>query len=189
MSRTMTWVMAGAMVLGAGALRAVEEAAPVKVNKAAAVLVAQALPKLEALAANKDVVAEILKRNAEPMTDALANSIQARWLSADPQDAAALKAYVENAGSKALKASLAPLGMSKAFTCDRNGNVASTAPKCHDYLHGQQDKFKEPFNSGKTVVNKPAKDLTSHKYSVQVSVPVKQGKMTIGVLVGTFGLE
>jgi hypothetical protein len=185
----MAWVMAGATLLCAGTSLAAEEAAPAKVNKQAAALVSTALPKLEALAGNKDVVAEVLKRNAESMTDALASSIQARWLSADPKDAEFCKPYLENAGSKWLKTSLNAFGMSKAFSCDKNGNVASTAPKCHDYLHGTQDKFKDPFNSGKTVVNKPAKDLTSHKYSVQVSVPIKHEGKTVGVLVGTFGLE
>jgi hypothetical protein len=49
--------------------------------------------------------------------------------------------------------------------------------------------FKDAFSAGHAIVNKPAKDLTSHKYSVQVSVPVKQVGKTVGVSVGRFGLE
>jgi hypothetical protein len=155
-----------------------------------AAIVQTGQPALEALAQNKDVVADVVARDQAPLADAAAKAVQALWLAAGPA-APSLKGYLENKSTAAFKAAMRKTpSLAKAFSLDKAGNVVATVPKSHDFVHGFEPKFLDCFKGGKTVVNKPALDLTSKTYSVQISVPVKDGQgATAGVLVGTFAIK
>jgi hypothetical protein len=143
---------------------------------------------LEALAQAPALVANVKACNAKPLSADAAKALQARWIS-PAKDLAYARPYTDNPAAAAMAAAMKKAPLTKAFSLDAAGNVAATVPKCHDFIHGFEPKFTQPFHSGATVVNKPALDLTSHKASVQISVPIKEGGKTIGVLVGTYALD
>ncbi|HXB97939.1 MAG TPA: PDC sensor domain-containing protein [bacterium] len=155
-----------------------------------AAVVRQGQPTLEALAANRDVVADVLARDRSTLTGDQAKALQARWVAPGPPTAD-LKPYLENRSAAAFRAaSKKTPTLAKVFSLDKAGNVAATAPKCHDFVHGYEPKFLDCYQSGQTKVNKPALDLTSKTYAVQISVPIKDAQgATAGVLVGTFSLK
>jgi hypothetical protein len=154
-----------------------------------ATIVKNAQAPLEALAAQSGVVAETQARNKAGLDPDAAKALQARWTAPDAKDAD-FRAYLDNRATPALRKAMKRIpGLSKLFSLDKDGNVVASLPKCHDFIHGYQPKFIECFKGGSLVVNKPALDLTSKKYSVQVSVPVKDASGVIGVLVGTFGIK
>lgn len=143
---------------------------------------------LESLAKDPAVVADVKAADAKTLDEAAAKALQAKWTS-ESKDLAYAKPYLDNASAAAFKKAQQRAPLSKVFSLDKAGNVVSTVPKCHDFIHGFEPKFLQPFQGGKTVVNKPSIDLTSKKASVQISVPVKDGDAVVGVLVGTFALD
>jgi hypothetical protein len=154
-----------------------------------AAIVKAAQPALEALAAQPGLAAETEARDKEAMSDEAAKTWQARWTAPGAKDID-FKAYLDNQATPEFKKAMKKVkGLSKLFSLDKNGNVVATVPKCHDFVHGFEPKFSACFKSGQMLVNKPALDLTSKKYSVQISVPIKDASGTIGVLVGTFGIK
>jgi hypothetical protein len=147
-------------------------------------------PALEALARQRAVVQDVKARNAESESPDKSLAFQARWL--DPATPISeFRPYLDNNSVLAFRRTMRKTRhLSKVISLDKNGNVVASAPKCHDFAHGFEPKFLSCFKTGNTVVNNPALDLTSKKYSVQVSVPVKDDTgAVLGVLVGTFGIE
>jgi hypothetical protein len=158
-------------------------------DKVAAIVAAEK-PALEALSQDKSVVQGVLHANAAAWTEDGAKALQARWT--DPSSPAPVFAAYENNKSVAAfkKTMKAGKGLSKVFSLDKNGCVVATLPRCHDYIHSYETKFLACFKSGEAVVNKPALDLTSKTYSVQISLPIKDGSgAVIGVLVGTYPIR
>jgi hypothetical protein len=153
-------------------------------------LVQSGQPVLEALAGDKGVIQETLARNAKPLAADDAKALQARWNAATTKDAD-LAAWLANRSAAAFRKALARKGsLTKVFSLDKDGNVVGSAPKPHDFCHGFEPKFLDCYRSGKALVNPPALDLTSKKYSVQVSVPIRDSSgLVVGVLVGTFAIK
>jgi hypothetical protein len=80
---------------------------------------------------------------------------------------------------------------SEIFVTDKLGaNVAMTG-KTSDYWQGDEPKFIESFKGGSGVVfvSDVAFDKSTQTYVVHVSVPVKDGATTIGVLVAGVSVE
>jgi hypothetical protein len=153
-------------------------------------ILARGQAPLEHLAKDPAVLSDILARNAQARSAEQSRSMQALWTTADA-GSPLIKPYLDNASALAFKKAmkLHP-GLSKVFSLGKDGAVVATVPKCHDFIHGFEPKFLVCFKSGTTHVNEPALDLTSKQYSVQVSVPVKDGQGVVqGVLVGTFGIH
>ncbi len=73
----------------------------------------------------------------------------------------------------------------EAFLCDNNGAVVGEYPKTSDYWQGDEKKFIECYNdgTGRVFVSPLQFDESTKSFSVQVSIPVKDGNSTIGVLI------
>lgn len=73
----------------------------------------------------------------------------------------------------------------EAFLCDNKGAVVGEHPKTSDYWQGDEDKFIQSYNNGegRDYIGAVKFDESTRTYSVQVSVPVLDDGMTIGVLV------
>lgn len=76
------------------------------------------------------------------------------------------------------------------FVMDKQGNIVAETGRTSDYWQGDEDKFVKSFAGGKGAVfiDEPAYDDSSKKYSVQVSVPVRDpdtkkaiGAITVGI--------
>ena len=75
--------------------------------------------------------------------------------------------------------------LTEAFVCDRQGAVVSEHPKTSDYWQGDEEKFTASYNDGigRVFIGPLQFDDSTKTYSVQVSVPVKDGDKAIGVVV------
>ncbi|MBU1341494.1 MAG: hypothetical protein KKE44_00905 [Proteobacteria bacterium] len=73
----------------------------------------------------------------------------------------------------------------EAILCDRQGAVVGEYPKTTDYWQGDEDKFIKSYNGGDghRFIGPLAFDDSTQTYSVQISIPVKDHKKTIGVLI------
>jgi hypothetical protein len=155
-----------------------------------AAVVQSGRPALEALAKRPEVAGAVAARDKAPLDPDAAKALQARWTTPGAKDAD-FAAYLTGPSAAALRKALGRIpGLTKVFSLDKDGNVVVTAPRCHDFIHGFEPKFLTCMKSGATVVNDPALDLTSKKYSVQISVPMRDDNGAVsGVLVGTFGIK
>lgn len=73
----------------------------------------------------------------------------------------------------------------EAFLCDNQGAVVGEYPKTTDYWQGDEEKFIESYNNGdgRLYQGAVAFDESTNSYSVQVSIPVFDEGITIGVLI------
>lgn len=75
------------------------------------------------------------------------------------------------------------------FVMDNQGANVAMTDKTSDYWQGDEAKFKKSFNggSGAVFVDEVEFDDSTQAYTVQVSVPVKDGGAVIGAI--TFGID
>ncbi|MEE8398902.1 MAG: ABC transporter substrate-binding protein [Desulfobacterales bacterium] len=78
-----------------------------------------------------------------------------------------------------------PAVYTEAFACDNQGAVVGEYPRTSDYWQGDEEKFTESFKGGSGVVfTGPMEfDKSTMSFSIQVSLPIRDGARTIGVLV------
>ncbi len=74
---------------------------------------------------------------------------------------------------------------SEAFLTDNQGANVAAYPATSDYWQGDEAKWSKSFNGGNGVIffGDVELDESSNTYATQVSVPVKDGGKTIGVLI------
>ncbi len=70
------------------------------------------------------------------------------------------------------------------FAMDKNGAIVALTNLTSDYWQGDEDKFTKSYADGKgaTHIGEAKFDESTQKELVQVSVPVKDGDMTIGAV-------
>ena len=75
------------------------------------------------------------------------------------------------------------------FVMDNQGANVAMTDKTSDYWQGDEAKFKKSFNGGNgaVFVDEVEFDDSTQAYTVQVSVPVKDGDTVIGAI--TFGID
>ncbi len=75
--------------------------------------------------------------------------------------------------------------LAELFLCDRKGAIVGEYPKTTDYWQGDEKKFIECYNggNGKVFVGPLVYDESTKSFSVQISVPVRDGGKTIGALI------
>ncbi len=97
------------------------------------------------------------------------------------------KSLQENIAGKFLRKKVISNKMlyTETFLCDNKGAIVGEYPKTSDYWQGDDKKFTAAFNgdNGKVFIGPVQVDDSTQSVSVQVSVPVKDHKETIGVLV------
>ena len=78
---------------------------------------------------------------------------------------------------------------SEIFVMDNLGANVAMSDKTSDYWQGDEAKFKESFKGGAGAVHigDVEFDDSSQLYTVQISVPVKDGTKVIGAI--TFGID
>lgn len=79
--------------------------------------------------------------------------------------------------------------ISEIFVMDNLGANVAMSDKTSDYWQGDEAKFKESFKGGAGAIHisDVEFDESSQTYSVQISIPVKDGKKVIGAI--TFGID
>jgi hypothetical protein len=145
------------------------------------------VPGLLPLGTDPVIVNAVKAQNAKPQTQAEIQKIQMQWTSNDGLDAVS-RAILDNPCSDHLRDfAKTKRYYAEIFVKDGLGcNVAMTN-KTTNYWHGNKDKFTKCFNSGEPYVGDVALDASTQIYLSQVSIPVKDGAKTIGVII--IGIE
>jgi hypothetical protein len=166
------------------ALNAAADPAPEKVVALAKTTVAR-------LGTAPEVVKAVKAQNAKGTPLADVQAFDKKWMST-PGVADFMKALMESeCGAFLKKVQAGSPYYSEIFVTDKLGaNVAMTG-KTSDYWQGDEPKFTESFKGGKgeVFVSDVAFDKSTQSYVVHVSVPVKDGATTIGVLVAAVSVE
>lgn len=140
--------------------------------------------KLDTWVADPTIIAAVKAQNAKNVALDEIQKLDQEWVAGS--NIAFANSLQENAISQWLKKKIGGnVIYVEAFLCDNKGAVVGEYPKTSDYWQGDEDKFSQSFNSGdgKLYYGPVMLDQSTDSYSVQVSLPVKDGKDTIGVLV------
>ena len=140
---------------------------------------------VERMAADPIIVKALREQNQVDKSLDEIKRIDEQWQSGQNDDFAL--GLQKNTAGKLLRKKVRSNKMiyTEAFLCDKRGAVVGEYPKTSDYWQGDEEKFSACFNSanGKVFIGPLESDESSQSYSVQISVPVKDGGKTIGVLV------
>lgn len=140
--------------------------------------------KLNAWVADPAVINAVKEQNTKNISLDEIKKTDQEWIAGNNQAFAI--SLQENAAGHYLKSKMASNKIYvEAFLCDKQGAVVGEYPKTTDYWQGDEDKFSQSFNhgDGKTYFGPLVLDESTKTYSVQISIPVKDGQDTIGVLI------
>jgi hypothetical protein len=153
--------------------------------QATAPQVLAALPAIRKMAQSPEVVAAVRAQNAKRLDDAALHALDKKWM-ATTGVADFMKRYLDSPCAKrlaAFKEKELP-SLAEAFAMDAQGGLVCSVRKTSDYWQGDEAKWKKAFLEGKGAefIDKVQFDESSQAYTVQVSVPVRDGKKVIGTL-------
>gem|GEM_PF-526082 len=136
-------------------------------------------------AANPLIVRAVAEHNAKGLSLDEIKLVDRQWLAGEQQELA--DALRDNPVGRFLRDELvgAEHVYTEAFLCDTNGATVGEYPRTSDYWQGDETTFVECYNGGdgKVVVGPLLHDKSTQSYSIHVSVPVRDGGRTTGVLV------
>jgi hypothetical protein len=154
-------------------------------------VVALARTAVAKLGTAPEVVRAVKAQNAKGAALAEVQAFDRKWM-ATPGIADFMKALIDSeCGTYLKRVQAAAPYYSEIFVTDKLGaNVAMTS-KTSDYWQGDEPKFTEAWKAGAgaVYVSEVAFDKSTQGYVVHVSVPVKDGGATIGVLVAGISVE
>ena len=164
---------------------AIEQAADLKDE------IRKRVPLVKRWAADPVVVAAVRRGNQKQLSMPDIEERDRLWQSTSGTDDF-MKSLLENDCAvrlRALGARTPELG--EAFVTDRLGANLAMTQKTSDYWQGDEDKFKGAFQSraGAFHIDPVRFDDSIQAYAVQISVPVLDDGVAIGVLVVTLNLE
>jgi hypothetical protein len=153
-------------------------------------VVKQYLPFLEQISREKNVISDVLIHDASPLSPDQIQRDQEEWKKIGISDFKQTILFSQSSDVIRQYEPRLPL-MIKCFVLDQQGDVVGAVPQSNSFAHGKMDKFLKSFNHGlgRIYVNEPGLDISTHIYSVQVSLPIFSGGQTIGVLTATLSLE
>ena len=169
------------LVVGIGAVYAAEKA-PQKV-------IDLANSTLAKYGTDPVIIKAVKAANAKGMTLAQIQEMDKKWM-AHAGIADYMKALIDSECGKYLSTiQKSQPYYSEIFVMDNQGGNVAMTDKTSDYWQGDEAKFKKSFNggAGAVFVDDVSFDKSSQTYSVQVSVPVKEGNTAIGAI--TFGID
>ena len=150
--------------------------------------VKNALATIKKIAADEVVVRAVQSQNAKKTKLDDIKALDKEW-SAARGITDKMKPYLEGACAKALAKYAGELpALVESFAMDNQGALVCAMAKTSDFWQGDEDKWQKSYadGNGADFIDKPKFDDSSQTYSVQVSVPVSDGKAVIGAL--TVGL-
>jgi hypothetical protein len=143
------------------------------------------MPELRRLAADKAVVREVKKQNAQRVPLGSIQKLDAEW-SASPGITPFKRKVLGSPCARVLGRLGGQLGASltEAFVMDNQGALVGATRLTSDYWQGDEPQWRRAFNGGKgaELREKPVFDDATQSYVLQVSLPVKDGARVIGAL-------
>lgn len=179
MHKTLSIIMAGAILfLGLQAAIA-EEAPPSVLDLAKTTLIAYGTDPVLVQAVKTE---NAKRKSMDDITD-----LDRKWMNT-PGIADFMKGVLENSAANYLDGIQAKEAYyAEIFLMDNQGALVAATDKTSDYWQGDEAKFKVPFSTGTMHVSDVEFDTSAQGYLVQVSVPVKDGDKVIGAIM--FGIN
>lgn len=165
-----------AAILGCAAVAAGEKAPPKVLELANA--------KLLKLGSDPAIVKAVQAENAKGKSLAAIRELDAKWI-ATPGVADFMRALIDSECGKHLAAfKKSNPFVSEMFVMDNQGANVAMSERTSDYWQGDEAKFTECVKRGTGVLylSDVKLDDSTQRYSVQVSVPVKDGDAVIGAI-------
>ena len=140
------------------------------------------LPELRRMAADPEVVRQVLAQNARRVPLATIQQQDAAW-SATPALPPFKQQVLDSPCSHGLRRHHARLGrvVAEAFVMDDKGALVGATRRTSDYWQGDEAKWSLAFR-GTEVHDLPFFDESSQAYILHVSVPVRDGTRVIGAI-------
>lgn len=160
-------------------------AAPVAAEPAPAAVVQLAKATIAKLGTAPDIVKAVKAQNAAGASLADVQAMDKKWIGT-PGIADFMKALMTSpAGAFLSRTAASAPYYSEIFVTDKLGANVAMSAKTSDYWQGDEPKFTDAWKGGAGAValSDINFDKSSQKYIVHVSVPVKDGDTTIGVLI------
>lgn len=130
------------------------------------------------------IIKAVQAQNARAATLAQIKELDAKWI-ATPGVADFMRALIDSECGKQLIAfKKANPFVSELFVMDQQGANVAMSEKTSDYWQGDEPKFSECFKggAGALFVTDVKFDESTQSYSVQDSIPVREGGKTIGAV-------
>lgn len=158
---------------------------PNEISESLQKLVDTRLNILDKYAADVLIVSAVKKANAQKLSPDEIKKLDMEWISGVESDF--VNTILDSDVSRFLRKKVRSnkLLYTEAFLCDNQGATVGAYPKTSDYWQGDEGKFTRCFKNGagEIFVSPLEFDESTGSRSIQVSVPVKDGVKTIGVLV------
>jgi len=140
--------------------------------------------QLAAYGVDPVIVKAVKEENAKGKTLGQIKALDAKWL-ATPGIDDFMKSLMDSECGRHLKdLQKAHSFLVEIFATDNQGATVALTNKTTDYWQGDEAKFTECYKGGQGVVH--ISDITfddsSQMYTVEVSIPIKDGEKTIGML-------
>jgi len=151
----------------------------------------RALPQVRSMAQDATVVGAVVAQNARHLDMGFIRRVDREW-QATVGVSGFMKKHLESPCARALRAAAARMpAVVEAFAMDARGALVCSIAKTSDYWQGDEPKWQRSFagGSGGELVDGPLFDESSQRYSIQISVPVKDGDRVGGALTVGFSLE
>jgi len=160
-------------------------AAPAAAEPAPAAVVQLAKATIAKLGTAPEIVKAVKAQNAAGASLADVQAMDKKWIGT-PGIADFMKALMTSpAGAFLSRTAASAPYYSEIFVTDKLGANVAMSAKTSDYWQGDEPKFTDAWKGGAGAValSDINFDKSSQKYIVHVSVPVKDGDTTIGVLI------
>lgn len=137
------------------------------------------------LAANRVVIDAVRNQNGKGATLDEIKRVDKEWRATKELTAFKKSLQTNPAGSYLKKHVQRNATYGEAFLTDNKGANVAAYPATSDYWQGDEEKFTASYNSGsgKVFVGPIEFDDSSKTHAAQISVPVMDGRKTIGVLI------
>lgn len=143
---------------------------------------------LATIATDVALIEAVKAQNANGRTLTEIQQLDKKWMATPGLDDF-MRTHLESPlGRKLLEFVQANPFLSEIFVMDRLGANVAMSAKTTDYWQGDEDKFTETVkNGGRVWIGKQTFDESTQTYSIQVSLPVKDGGTVIGAV--CFGID
>lgn len=140
---------------------------------------------VQRLAANRVVIDGVKQQNAKRMSLDEIKRLDKEWTSTKEVTSFKKSLQSNSSGAYLRKHVTRNPTYGEAFLTDNQGANVAAYPATSDYWQGDEEKWTASFNkgNGRVFVGPVKYDDSSKTHQAQISVPVMDGKQTIGVLV------
>jgi hypothetical protein len=133
-----------------------------------------------------ELVAAVRSQNALRASPEAIQEIDAQWIDGEAEPR--VQALMSNPCAEKLKQLRAGgPAYREGLVMDDQGALVCITDRTSDYWQGDEPKWQRVFPAGEVFVDRARYDTSARAILVQVSVPIKDGQRTIGVL--TVGIE